>query len=246
MALLIFLTIAIAQGASEEFWEGKLEQLSEDLRKNAQSLDQETQRVKKDADSGYGTWNSWDEWWDTSFHPKLERQIELVEELEKKLHQYRHVSQEVQIADKAQNARLCFGACVLVVVFLCGCCFGASVLVVVVVVFLCRWFDAGALQGFIDSAVHAIRGAGRSLQGFMNCAVRAIRGRVAWLYQLVSPTCGLPEAASSGAARAQAASKTCPLLAQSVREQPPRHGASDASACSHSESGDSDSSWDKV
>eukprot|EP00434_Breviolum_minutum_P009363 symbB.v1.2.008251.t1/scaffold515.1/size193321/13 len=247
MALLIFLTIAIAQGASEEFWEGKLEQLSEDLRKNAQSLDQETQRVKKDADSGYGTWNSWDEWWDTSFHPKLERQIELVEELEKKLHQYRHVSQEVQIADKAQNARLCFGACVLVVVFLCGCCFGACVLVVVVVVFLCRWgFDAGALQGFIDSAVHAIRGAGCSLQGFMNCAVRAIRGRVAWLYQLVCPTCGLPEAASSGAARAQAASKTCPLLAQSVREQPPRHGASDASACSHSESGDSDSSWDKV
>ena len=83
MALLIFLTIAMAHGASEEFLKGKLEQLSQDLRKNAQSLDEEIHSIKREAAS--------------------ERLYVLIDKLGKTLHQYRHVSQEFQIAKNTQK-----------------------------------------------------------------------------------------------------------------------------------------------
>ena len=181
MALLIFLTIAMAHGASEEFWKGKLEQLTEDLKENAQSLQKQTRRVKEDAASD-GTTSDGKDWWDTSFNPKLQKQIDLVNELEEKLHQYRHVSQEVQIAEKASFGPFwwCFGACVLVVVFFCGWRFGDEVL--------------------------------ECLQ---------VRKKAA-------------------------APNTEPFLGPNDKEQSARDGASHASGCSHSESGDSHSSWDKI
>ena len=116
MALLIFLTIAMAHGASEEFWKGKLEQLTEDLKENAQSLQKQTRRVKEDAASD-GKTSDGKDWWDTSFNPKLQKQIDLVNELEKKLHLYlaaqafqkanrvQELWKELKIAEKKEHAQ---------------------------------------------------------------------------------------------------------------------------------------------
>ena len=87
---------------SEEFWKGKLEQLTEDLKENAQSLQKQTRRVKEDAASD-GTMSDGKDWWDTSFSPKLQKQIDLVNELEKKLHEYLDASQAFQKANRLQE-----------------------------------------------------------------------------------------------------------------------------------------------
>ena len=102
MALLIFLTVAMAHGASEEFWEGKLAQLTEDLKENAQSLQKQTDRVKEDAASD-GKTSDGKDWWDTSFNPKLQKQIDLVNKLEENLHQYLDVSQAFQKVNRVQD-----------------------------------------------------------------------------------------------------------------------------------------------
>ena len=205
----------MAHGASEEFLKGKLEQLSQDLKKNAQSLDQETRRIKGfDPEKVPGDWKaSWD-----AFAPKLQKQIDMVNELEKKLHEYRNVSKEVQIADKAQKLqkdnKMAYIDKELV--------------------------DLQSKQRILLLAFWSLFmfGAGCVLQRSMVIAVPAIRGRVAFLCQLVRETCGLPEAAPN----------TRPLLDHSVEEQQlPPNGASDASVSSHSDSGiDSDSRWHRI
>ncbi len=106
----------MAHGASEEFWKGKLEQLTEDLKENAQSLQKQTRRVKEDAASD-GKTSDGKDWWDTSFNPKLQKQIDLVNELEKKLHLYlaaqafqkanrvQELWKELKIAEKKEHAQ---------------------------------------------------------------------------------------------------------------------------------------------